>query len=902
MADILITAVSASYTGTENADDIRNSTGNLRDITVAGLSGDDLLSFGSAVQAGTADGGRGLGFSIGSSDLNLGAGNDTMTFSGQAGSGFSQFRSTNVRLGAGEDFIVANGLGSASGSTIRGNEGADEITFAAATAGQTAESVLINGNAGADSITAVWTGQAQSFTVLGGADNDTIRATFSAVSAVDSATNNQSGAKVGGNKGNDSIFVNAIGTSEQVRVNGNSGDDTIVVTAAADSNAFGVAGGKGNDVVSAVFANASTALGATVAGSLGNDTVSTTFSGGFASGFLLNGASGNDALTLNNAGAALTFGGGNSIAGGTGADTINFNIGADVTVTGVSGFVADLGAPGIVSGGTSTAQGGVLNVALSGDLIVDSGASVFFRGTNTGDDVNITLNSAGAINGATFSADAGADSITLTTTTAGGLLSGASIFAGAGADLITAQFAGASNTTTTTGGLLTIDAGDGADTLIVNVTSAGQISAGIFNAGSGADAITIDLISGSDLETVNTGTVFDAGTGADTIGLAVSNGSTADTQLRAGDGADLITATFQTGGGVQGANGIFTADGGAGNDTINLTVVGVSTAGGNANDFRNLSAGVVAGGAGDDSITVLFDYASAASTVSFGQARGGDGADTITFGSVYTDTANNTTLGSFNGGAGADSLIFSGNNMISGAVHTFDGAGANGSAGFVFASGDSIVGGFDVVTVANSAATGGNAMLQGTFGSAGFLFTGFNDSNAGNFDMGIATAGETGGLADAIFVADSAGNNQAEPAALTLLAGGVVAGAQSDAGAGGNSGIFTAGNVIGTFVASGGSTTGEIFSAVDGLAVGRGKAAVFSIQNGSAGSIDGFMFVQGGTLTDNIIKFEGHGVAAGNATKNEYYFSGGADNGLVRVQDGFNSGGQVFFGPNVGVG
>ena len=900
MADILITAVSASYTGTENADDIQNSTGNLRDITVAGLSGDDLLSFGSAVQAGTADGGRGLGFSIGSSDLNLGAGNDTMTFSGQAGSGFSQYRSNNTRLGAGDDFLIVNGLASASGSTIRGNEGADEITFAAATAGQTAESILLNGNAGADSISAVWTGQAQSFTVLGGTDNDTIRATFSAVSAVASAINNQSGAKIGGNKGNDSIFVNAVGTSEQIRINGNSGDDTIVVTAAADSNAFGVAGGRGNDVVSAVFANASTALGATVAGSLGNDTVTTTFSGGFASGFLLNGASGNDALTFNNVGVALTLGGGNSIAGGTGADTINFNIGADVTVTGASGFVVDLGAPGIVSGGTSTAQGGVLNVSLSADLIVDSGASVFFRGTNTGDDVNVTLNSAGAINGATFSADDGADSITLTTTTAGGLLSGAGIFAGAGADLITAQFAAATNVTTTTGGLLTIDAGDGADTLLVNVTSAGSVSAGIFNGGSGADVITIDLISGSDLETVNTGTVFDAGSGADTIGLAVSNGSTADTQLRAGDGADLITATFQTAGGVQGANGIFTADAGAGNDTINVTVVGVSTAGGNSNDFRNLSAGVVAGGAGDDSITVLFDYASAASTVSLGQARGGDGADTITFGSIYTDTADNAVLGSFNGGAGADSLIFSGNNMISGAVHTFGSLG--GSAGFVFASGDSTVGGFDVVSVANSAATGGNAMSQGTFGSAGFLFTGFNDSNAGNFDMGIATAGVTAGVTDAIFLVDSAGSTIVATAGLMVKTGGVV-GAHTGGGAGDDIGIFTGGSAqIGTFMASGGSTTGEIFSAVDALAVGRGKAAAFNIQNGSAGSIDGFVFIQGGTLTDNIVKFQGHGVAAGNAVKGDYYFTGGLANGLNYVVEDSDSGGQVFFGANVGVG
>ncbi|WP_115024873.1 hypothetical protein [Synechococcus sp. UW69] len=72
MADILITAVSAAYTGTDGQDDIRNATGNLRDITVAGLSGEDLLIIGSAVSNGTGDGGKGLGFSIGSADLKMG--------------------------------------------------------------------------------------------------------------------------------------------------------------------------------------------------------------------------------------------------------------------------------------------------------------------------------------------------------------------------------------------------------------------------------------------------------------------------------------------------------------------------------------------------------------------------------------------------------------------------------------------------------------------------------------------------------------------------------------------------------------------------------------------------------------------------------------------------------------
>ena len=87
----------------------------------------------------------------------MGAGDDTFTFSGQAGSGAAQFRSTNVKLGAGADYALVNGLVSASASTVRGNEGADEIVFTNSTGnGTTASNVIINGNGGADSINFAW--------------------------------------------------------------------------------------------------------------------------------------------------------------------------------------------------------------------------------------------------------------------------------------------------------------------------------------------------------------------------------------------------------------------------------------------------------------------------------------------------------------------------------------------------------------------------------------------------------------------------------------------------------------------------------------------------------------------------------------------------------------------------
>jgi hypothetical protein len=915
MADILISAVSAAYTGTDEQDNIRNATGNLRDITIVGLSGDDLLSLGSASTQGTGAGGVGLGFSIGSSEFKMGAGDDTLTFSGEANSGFAKFEVMDAKLGGGDDFAIINGLASASGSTIRGNEGADEITFASETAGATASNVYINGNAGTDSISASWTGtEATNFAVLGGADSDTIRAVFSAVSSDADAAATFTGTKVVGNKGDDELFYNQLGTASEVRVNGNSGADTINVTAAADVSNFVVAGGKGNDSVSATFAGANSALGSTVAGSLGNDTVFVDVNtGGFASGFLLNGASGDDVLTLT--ANSYTFGSANSILGGTGADTINVNVAGDLTVTGASGFVVDLGAAGTVSGGTA-GVGGQFNLGLSASI---DGAAIF-RGTTTGDDFNISnITGAGSLSGATVSAEDGADSITFTVVT-GGAYSAVSIDAGSGDDLITAQLAGGVGTdyAVQTGGLVTIDAGAGADTMIVNVgaqDSAGTISAGIFNAGSGADSITFNLLFGSDLETVNTGTVIDGGSGGDTIGLlanASAGGSTADAQIRGGAGADLITAQFGSGGGVAGEFGSLTADGGAGADTISVVFSATSAATGGYVAGAG-SAGVFGGGEGNDSISVIFDNAAVGTggQVSLGSLRGGAGVDTLTLGANLGITGEESQIaGSFNGGAGADSLVFSGNNVVSAGVATFSGMG-NGSAGWVLASGDSLAGGFDTVVVSNNAVTGGQAMGVGTFGSAGFLFTGFNSTT---FTMAAQSAGPGSAgrvlTNDAIFRSNVTGGAWSGGGAnglsyIKARTGGVVTLAITG-------GEWMSAGVDGAFIATGGSTTAQIFSAVDRLATDRGNAMVFNVQNGSAGSIDGYLFVQGGIEADTVVKFEGHGVA--NTTLSDgFYFSGGNSSGAgtydVASQalthnrtENLNSGGQIFFGANVGVG
>ena len=64
MADILISAVSTTYTGTENADDFQNTIGSIRDITVEGGSGSDILTVASGTKDSDGSDGQRLRFSI----------------------------------------------------------------------------------------------------------------------------------------------------------------------------------------------------------------------------------------------------------------------------------------------------------------------------------------------------------------------------------------------------------------------------------------------------------------------------------------------------------------------------------------------------------------------------------------------------------------------------------------------------------------------------------------------------------------------------------------------------------------------------------------------------------------------------------------------------------------------
>jgi hypothetical protein len=925
MAEIQINAVSAGFQGTNAGDDFKATVGNLRDITVEGLAGDDVIAFGSAASQPAADGGVGLGFSIGSSTIKMSDGDDSVIFSGQGGSGFSQFRGMTTNLGEGDDFAFVNGLASASGSVLRGNTGNDQISFLTVSAGAaTAHDIAIAGGAGADALTVGLTGsEASDIEVRGGAGTDTISATFGTVSA-SVVSGGVNGALIKGNKNDDLIVADLVGTSDSVVLRGNSGADTFGISVSADATNLLVAGGKQNDSVSANFATGISSIATTLRGDLGDDTIVLSLSsGGFAQTTNVLGGSGNDVLTITHNGgsaglagegertAGFLFGDNNTFDGGTGADTINVSFGADINTQGTAGFVVNLGAAGTVSGGTA-GLGGALNLNISA---TQSGGGVRFIGTDAGDDFNITqntgigLNSGGALNGAIFSAESGADSITFSVAT-GGSYSAINIDGGAGADVITAEINGQTLFNAATGGQISVQGGAGNDTVVVNIgagSAGGALTAAFFAGNDGDDVLTVNLAGlntagdGAQLGNTNSGTQFFAGSGADTIGLSLGSGASAAADIQAGSGNDLITATVVGTGGTLQAT---TALAGDGDDTIAITFALSETAGGIVQSGGE--GAVFNGGSGADSITLLGTLDSAGE-FDLGEAQGGEGVDTITLGSTMATTGLTVIRGAFNGGLGGDSLIFSGNNFLSGGASTFVGNGVNGSGGFVYGSGESLILGFDTVSVANEAVTGGQVQQAGTFGSAGITFANMTGGSVGDFNMSIATAGSSIvaiSAGQSIFntFADSAGGQVTQVVGIST--GGVVAATEQ---------ISAGEQGYGAFLASGGSTTAEIFSAVEGLLNGRGQSIAFNIQNGSAGSVDGFVYVDGGVLTDEVIKFAGNGLGllpnAANSAGLYFIGGGGVSAGFTQAGQGgltratnAESGGQLFFGANVGVG
>ena len=242
----------------------------------------------------------------------------------------------------------------AGGTSLIGTSGVDTTTFAP---GTLATSVFIGAQGDTDFIT-LQANQANSYTIRGGAGNDTITAAgfrnslVTGDDGVDTITSTGTiqSATVSGLEGNDVITIANINAG---LVNGNNGNDTMnlgTAAAAALTNNARFVGGQGNDAITVgsatVVANAVT----------------------LTSG-LVNGQDGDDTITLANIAANMTFGGGSTIYGGQGSDNISAAGGSGNNVI-ISG---DLGADNLTGDiGNDTIFGGEGNDRITGGTGDDS--------------------------------------------------------------------------------------------------------------------------------------------------------------------------------------------------------------------------------------------------------------------------------------------------------------------------------------------------------------------------------------------------------------------------------------------------------------------------------------------------------------------------------------------------
>ena len=174
----------------------------------------------------------------------------------------------------------------------------------------------------------------------GGAGNDILGTFNSAANTAGKVNTTFSGATLAGGEGNDTVFVNFSGNSgSNFKVGGQAGDDTIMFSAASAELKTGlVGGGAGNDSV-VVVARSGEAL--SVRGGNGNDSIDLVFSAGTKTTQIKGDGSttGVDTMRIN-LGAAFSS---NTIDGGLGDDSIV-----------LSGLGTDGGGNSYLGGGADT--------------------------------------------------------------------------------------------------------------------------------------------------------------------------------------------------------------------------------------------------------------------------------------------------------------------------------------------------------------------------------------------------------------------------------------------------------------------------------------------------------------------------------------------------------------------
>jgi Ca2+-binding RTX toxin-like protein len=594
-----------------------------------------------------------------------GAGNDVIT----GGSGNDQLfgeAGNDTLLGKGGNDLLFGGDGN---DTLIGGTGNDQVF----------------GQAGDDTL--IWNPGDGSAVNEGGPGNDTV--VVNGGNASETFTTTANGSRVRFDRTNPAPFSLDIGSTENLVVNANGGDDTFTAgNGLANLIHLTVDGGPGNDTITGGDGND------TLIGGDGNDTLiggrgSDTLIGGAGNDTFvwnpgdgsdtIDGQDGNDTLTFNGANVAeqfavsasgshvrLTRDVGNVAMDLTGVEAINLNaLGGPDTVT-----VNDLSATDLTRlnldlsavAGSGTGDGQADSVVVNGSAADDSihvltvGSAVTVADPALLPFVNIT-GTEGANDRLTVNGLAGNDTIDASGLRAG--MIGLTLNGGTGADVLIGSQGDDTFVWNPGDGSDTVDGQGGNDTLVFNgsdlaeqfaVSAVGNhvrltrdvgnvtmdlvgVEAVDLNALGGADTVTVNDLTGTDLTQLNIDLAARPGTGAGdgSADSVIVNGTNGDDAITvAGDASgtsvlglaaavnitgaeanlDRLTVNALAGDDVVDASGLsadailFTASGGDGNDNLIGGAGNDTLLGGDGDDVLIGGPGqdVLDGGSGDNTL------------------------------------------------------------------------------------------------------------------------------------------------------------------------------------------------------------------------------------------------------------------------------------------------------------
>jgi hypothetical protein len=316
---------------------------------------------------------------------------DSIVFEGNTSNFFVGANAANDAIAF--DNVAALTTGTMTSGEVKGGLGVDSF-LDLSVAGVNLVSTWVNGNGGNDSLgtnAAVGSLRGVNATIQGGAGDDNV------------FVGNSTNSIFNGNKNNDAVTVN--GTVTRSTIGGGQGNDTIVTGGLAGTvvTTTEFLLGLGNDTITEAAAN-DLGAGNTIDGAAGNDTI--TIAGATTAGVVADGGAGNDTITGGTGVDTITGGDGNdSIIGGNGADVIATGTGSNRVV------YTDARAIDVVTGFTSNdvntidlslleAAGGTgLNAAAS-NFTNGGGAAILAGGASTVLAVNgaTTLTAANVLN------------------------------------------------------------------------------------------------------------------------------------------------------------------------------------------------------------------------------------------------------------------------------------------------------------------------------------------------------------------------------------------------------------------------------------------------------------------------------------------------------------------------